>query len=521
MKQRNPFFLRLPVLGAALTLLTIAVSVYHAFRMVWVFYDPNISFLGGSMGLFLILLGVLALCLLLLGLRVYRKRPLPKVCTVLGGIVFVFAVLFALAIGAILYISGYETNLVMLLYLKNDLPLILLFCAAVVMLLVLPNLRRGAKPALAAVLAVLLALGAFATVFPLTPFRLVSDPVVMDTGEDYAVVFATSDKGTGFVEYNFDGTDYTVYAETNGRRIGDRLIHSVRVPYLHLKNNRYTVGSTRVIEEFSYGSRLGKTVRSAPYTLTVKESAAQTYLVVSDWHSYLKEAKQAIFHLGDYDAVILLGDPAAGMDFEAQAVRYLVQFGGDLTGGEIPVIYVRGNHETRGAFASKLPEYLGFDRLYYTVDRGPYSFLVLDSGEDKNDDHIEYGGMDDYRVNRAEMVDWLQTVEVKNDKLIVLTHAWQVSEPEPELSRKAWDSFANLGARFVVSGHMHVCRFLDGSTDQEKEYLEAYPDIVTYVDGGHRGETYIASKLTLTPNGAHFEAVDQTGKTVLDETLPW
>ena len=521
MKQRNPFFLRLPVLGVALTLLTAAVSVYHAFRMVWVFYEPNVSFLGGSMGLFLIMLGVLALCLLLLGLRVYRKRPLPKVCSVLGGVVFVLSVLFAAAIGAIIYMTGYESNQVMLLYLKKDLPLILLFCAAVLMLLVLPNLKRGAKPALAAVLAVCLALGAFATVFPLTPFRLVSDPVVMDTGEDYAVVFATSDKGTGFVQYNFDGTDYTVYAQEYGRRIGDRLIHSVRVPYLHLKNNRYTVGSTRVIEEFSYGSRLGKTVVSDPYTLTVRESAAQTYLVISDWHSYLKQAKQAIFHLGDYDAVILLGDPAAGMDFEAQAVRNLVQFGGDLTGGEVPVIYVRGNHETRGAFASKLPAYLGYDKLYYTVDRGPYSFLVLDSGEDKNDDHIEYGGMDDYRVNREAQVDWLQNAEVKNEKLIVLTHAWQFSEPEPELSRKAWDAFSSLGARFVISGHEHVCTFLTSDREDAKPYLEAYPGITTYIDGGHKGSTYVASKLTLTPDGVHFEAVNHNGESVIDETLPW
>ena len=243
--------------------------------------------------------------------------------------------------------------------------------------------------------------------------------------------------------------------------------------------------------------------------------------MISDWHTYVKQAKQAIFHLGEYDAVVMLGDPAPGMDFEEEAVEYIVRFGGDLTGGEIPVIYVRGNHETRGAFADQLPSYLGYDKLYYTVDHGPYSFLVLDSGEDKNDDHVEYGGMDDYRVNREEMVNWLEKAEVKTDKLIVLSHAWQVSEPEPELSRKAWDAFSALGARFVISGHMHVCRFLSEENEQEKAYLDAYPDITTYIDGGHRGDSYIASKLTLTQSGARFEAVNQNGEVVVDETFPW
>lgn len=525
MKEKTPFFLRVPVLCAAVLFLTAAAGIYRAFRMVWVFYDPNIRFLGGAMGLFLIALAVLALLLVLLALQLYRPKgeakPLPKICGVLGGFGFVSAVLFAVAAVAMICISGRETCSVMLLYLKKDLPLIILFLAAVVLLVVLPNCKGRGRAALAVCMAVGLSLGALWQIFPLLPYRIVSAPVVMDTGEDYAVVFATNAQGTGFVTYDYDGTDYTVYAQLNGRRVGDRLMHTVHVPYTHLKNNRYTVGSTRVTEEYSYGSRLGKTVTAGPYTLQVNESAAQTYLVISDWHTYLKQAKEAIFHLGDYDAVLMLGDPAPGMDFEAQAVRNIVQFGGDLTGGEVPVIYVRGNHETRGAFADLLPGCLGYDKPYYTADRGPYSFLVLDSGEDKPDDHVEYGGMDDYRVHREEMLNWLQSVRIKNDKLIVLTHAWQVSEPEPELSRAAWDAFSALGARFVLSGHMHVCRFLDGSTDEEKAYADAYPDITTYIDGGHSGKTYIASKLTLTPQGARFEAVSNTGETVIDQTLPW
>ena len=526
MKKTSSFFLRLPVLCCTLVLAAANAAVFRACRMIWVFYDPFLRFIGGARGMFALTLAVLGLSVLLLTLRLFapQKIALPPrrgVCAALGGVCFVLTVLFAAAFTAVVFISGAETDKVILLYLKKDLPVLLGFAAALVLLLVFPRLGAKGKTVGFAAAALCFAAVSLWLLGVRGAYKLVSAPVVMDTGSDYAVVFATNDKGTGFVSYNVGGEPYTVYDQTGGRRVGGHLIHTVHVPYTDLKNNSYEIGSTRMIEEYSYGSLPGKTVTSGPFTLRVNESDEQTYLLISDWHSYLKDAKNAIAHLGAYDAVLLLGDPAAGMDYEEQAVQNIVQFAGELTGGEMPVIYVRGNHETRGAFADELPERLGYDRLYYTTDRGPYSFLVLDSGEDKPDDHIEYGGMDDYAVNRSAMLDWLKTVKVKNDKLIVLTHAWQVSEPEPDLSKAAWDTFSALGARFVLSGHMHICEFYTGRTDEERAFLAAYPDITTYIDGGHAGKTYIASKLTLSPESARIEAVDNAGTVIQDRSLTW
>ena len=70
------------------------------------------------------------------------------------------------------------------------------------------------------------------------------------------------------------------------------------------------------------------------------------------------------------------------------------------------------------------------------------------------------------------MVDWLETISVENDKIICLCHAWQVSEPEENLSLKAWDILNRLGVDFILSGHTHECRFIDGATDREKEQIE-------------------------------------------------
>ena len=42
--------------------------------------------------------------------------------------------------------------------------------------------------------------------------------MVIDNGTEYAVVFATNDKGTGYVQYEYEGESYTVYDQNGGRK---------------------------------------------------------------------------------------------------------------------------------------------------------------------------------------------------------------------------------------------------------------------------------------------------------------
>ncbi|MBQ9507793.1 MAG: hypothetical protein IJR51_11610 [Clostridia bacterium] len=90
-----------------------------------------------------------------------------------------------------------------------------------------------------------------------------------------------------------------------------------------------------------------------------------------------------------------------------------------------------------------------------------------------------------------------------------------------EVSAAAWDEFARLGVRFVVSGHTHRCRFVDGADEVEQAMLSAHPDITAYIDGGNSSGTFIASKLTLSPSGVLFEAADQNGNRVMEEEKGW
>ncbi len=499
--MKDKLFQRKCCLFAAFLLAFLGACVFYAFREIWVFISPYLSFMGGAMGLFWVFIAAAAVLLALFALRLYGANMECEVPVykkrwfgVLAVVASVFAALSVAAAVGITAINDWQTNRVMVMYLKRMAPWMALVLGAVLALVVLPALKGKKKAVLAAVLAVCVLFAAVWQIFPLSPYRITSDPLVLDTGTDYSVTFATSAKGTGFVEYEYKGENFTVYAQNDGRIVGDRLIHSVRVPYEHLRDNDYSVGSTRVTEQYSYGSRLGKTVKSGAYHFTVPTGDETSYLVVSDWHSYTDRVLDAISELGDYDAVLLMGDAAAGMDFEEEVAAFIVKFGGDLTHGTKPAVFVRGNHDTRGAFAADLPGYLGLESLYYTVSMNGVSFIVLDSGEDKEDDHIEYGGMDDYAQQRTAELEWLKNLEVEGDRVIVLTHAWQVSEPEPEISAAAWDEFDRLGVRFLFCGHQHECRLL-GETEEEKAMLQAHPGITAYIDG--YGKQSVVSKLTV------------------------
>jgi hypothetical protein len=73
-------------------------------------------------------------------------------------------------------------------------------------------------------------------------------------------------------------------------------------------------------------------------------------------------------------------------------------------------VFVRGNHELRGRLARTLPDYLPTfdDRAYYSFDHGGTHFIVLDSGEDKEDTHPYYNGLVDFERYRKEQAKWLR-----------------------------------------------------------------------------------------------------------------
>lgn len=516
LKEKLNSYSRNGITLAVLSCLSVLAPVLmYAYRFGWVFVDI-VLFQGFCMTVFWLMifnaiLGLFLDACILYPVQTKGERwskakwffPLLIAHIVLD---FLFTVVWIV----FLAVSGAESVSVGGRFLSEILPFVVMTYGGMVLLFFFPKIKEGKmKIILTAVLTLLLFFGIVFSVFPGYVYKINSHPMIIDNGEAYSVVFSTNDYGTGYVEYTYQGQKYKVYDENNGRLNGDSCIHTVTVPYEHLENNAYRVGSQRVIDELSYGGRLGKEQVSQEYSFSSpKGKDTQEYLMISDWHTYLKSAKKAVSYAGDYSGVIMLGDPAPGLNFEEEVITNIIQFGGELTKGRMPVVYVRGNHETRGKYASKLADALGMERYYYTLDTGDYTFLVLDSGEDKKDDHPEYGGMDNYEQYRKSMVEWLENVEIDaNDKVITVVHSKNIAI-EKDLRDRAYRRLEELGVKYVFSGHTHACRLAESLGE----------NIITYEDGGHNGNRYVASKITIHSDSdtVDIQAWDDKGNLVFD-----
>lgn len=392
------------------------------------------------------------------------------------------------------------------------------WCAAAAgtfFIFIFPNLKSvKAKKAVSVVSVCALVFVTYASLFPVSPFSFTSGPVVFDDGNGaYSVVFSTNDKGTGFIDYSYNGKEIRAFDENNGRKNGQSIIHTIKVPKEQLSGNTYKVGATRVIDELSYGGRLGKTIESEAYTFKDAFGESINVLSVSDWHTFNKKAEAAVKELGeDYQAVVLLGDCAPGLMSERDIADYILKFGYDLTGGTIPVIYTRGNHETRGREAINLAGYLGLESFYFTTTLGPYDIIVLDSCEDKEDSHPEYGGMVDYKQYRTEMVNWLDGLQNDdNNKILVFSHSKEICIEE-DLSEAALNKIGAMNASLLVSAHEHIYDFDNSGV------------LPTLVDGGidaNGSNSYVASMIKLSPAAIEIICTDNNGNNVVNESIEW
>ena len=89
-----------------------------------------------------------------------------------------------------------------------------------------------------------------------------------------------------------------------------------------------------------------------------------------------------------------------------------------ITRGQTPVVYARGNHEIKGEYAEDLHKYVGAkgEDFYYTATLGQEVFcVVLDLGEDHEDDWWEYYGTAQFDLYRQAQTEFLEEILKKGE----------------------------------------------------------------------------------------------------------
>lgn len=296
------------------------------------------------------------------------------------------------------------------------------------------------------------------------------------------IVWLANKPSVGWVELapddgsNFYNTSRPQYFDaTNGVK-NTSLIHTVKISGLKPGTRyRYRVYAKEVLNhqgvEVTYGPVAATDVYGAKplvFTTNDRNKPETSFVMINDIHGRTADIP-ALLKIGGYDSkdlVIFNGDMLTQLRGEEELFTGFMDVSIDLFAKEIPMYYARGNHETRGLFATSFQHYFNPEEphLYYLLRQGPICFVVLDGGEDKPDSDIEYSGITDYDHYRSEQAAWLAEALKSKDYTeakfkVVICHMPPGPKGLWHGQQEVLDKFVPLlneaGADVMLSGHLH------------------------------------------------------------------
>ena len=318
--------------------------------------------------------------------------------------------------------------------------------------------------------------------------EIVSGPYIQNMTETSCDIFWRTDKpSTAWVELApDDGTHFyyterpRTYATDLGRAVVDTF-HKVTLKDLEPDTSyRYRIYSEEVLRQepyhVDYGGVAASNVYSAvPPTFTTPSAGKETteFLVLNDIHEHNDVLSDLLADINsnNTDFVLFNGDMVNNMSSEQQLIDGFLRRSTELFAAEIPFLFARGNHETRGLFSDHYLDYFPTPtgEPYYAFRQGPVFFVVMDGGEDKPDSDIRNMDLmrsDDFRAEEAE---WLaRVVEEPDFKSAPVRIVFCHMPPAPggwhggsEVARLFVPILNRAGIDLMLSAHIHRYKFWD------------------------------------------------------------
>ena len=333
------------------------------------------------------------------------------------------------------------------------------------------------KISLLFILSVLITFSAYAQ----DDIKITHAPYLQNLGENEVTVVWTANKPSiGWVELApDDGTHYyqterpKFFNAKNGIKLTST-VHSVHLIGLKPGTRyRYRVYSQEVLSHVGWRVIYGNVAATSvygkqPLTFLTSDHVRQSvnFAMVNDIHGKSDLLEKLVSHcdLKKTDMFLFNGDMVSIFNNEKEIFEGFMDKATELFASEIPMYYTRGNHETRGSFATAFQDYFSpkQEHIYYMFRQGPVCFVILDSGEDKPDSDLEYAGITVYDQYRTEQAEWLKKVlESKEYKeapfKVVVCHmppfgGWH---GEQEVAEKFIPLLNNAGVDIMLCGHLH------------------------------------------------------------------
>lgn len=291
-----------------------------------------------------------------------------------------------------------------------------------------------------------------------------------------SIMWHTKQPAYGWVEYGkteqFEAKEDRVI---DGMRNANTTIHKVRLTNLEPESTYYYRACFKPILKFEpYKVEFGDVVYSTTYTYKgIATNLPVSCVIFNDLHNNYALFNSLCNVLGDrdYQFSIFNGDCFTDPGSQNAVIDAMKVYNKGVFAHSRPALYIRGNHEIRGAFARNFKDVLDFpdNSYFFAMTVGPVRFIFLDCGEDKPDDHWAYSGLNDFTGYRKEQKEWLKQ-EVKSAAFIkakyrVLIHHIPLYNHDDKWvsvsSRTLWSPILDSASiDLAISGHTHTYNYV-------------------------------------------------------------
>lgn len=235
------------------------------------------------------------------------------------------------------------------------------------------------------------------------------------TESEVSVYFATPGRGLSWIELKKGDSVENIFSSHDGLIDAYETMNIIRIEGLQPDTEYEYRVVTKIIDDFQpYQVTYGDSIRSGWHKFRTLDPGADefTFAVVPDIHGELDKYANLMSHLptDSLQMVFLNGDMMHYMDTAERPYKAFVDMSAELFAARIPFVAVRGNHETRGAYGRHFSDYVykPEGRFYGLYMVGETAVMVLDTGEDKPDDHPVYAGLTDFENYLREEAEWIE-----------------------------------------------------------------------------------------------------------------
>lgn len=342
-----------------------------------------------------------------------------------------------------------------------------------------------------------------------------------------SVMFITSTEAYSWIEYQGDsGEIQKAYMEEDG--LYDAYIKLNKVSISDLKPGqtyRYRACSKPITLFEPYKLEYGPQVKTEWFSFTTPNPQAKevSCVVLNDIHDSPEAYGKLLELVKDrsYEFVALNGDTFDYQTDEQQIVNHLLLPCTDLFASRKPFLMIRGNHETRGKFRREFKNYFALpdNKFHFSFKQGPVYWVVLDTGEDKPDDHPVYAGIVDFDAVRERQAKWLAEVVKTKDYQdakyrVVIMHIPPYHSGEwhgPMHCQKLFAPiFAENKVDLVVSGHTH--RYGVHVPDNDHNYP-------VVIGGGSKEGSRTVIHIAANEQQLHLDMIRDDGEKVGEYTV--